>query len=195
MTRTGRRAWIIAGIVLTTPCLFFTCLLVLVVFFYVNSVACRTDWWVENRTAGPLWVTPLGVGDRGPVLLPHYATPLAMYSDPQFGEVQIEPRARRRLVIDGYVAMDVGGPPGVVGRNAAGEHRYCKGMHDGASVILVFDEPSSLAKARDEMIAAVNRPRPPVMFGIPFWVTLALGLAAPITLLMLRRCYHQMHPT
>jgi hypothetical protein len=102
----------------------------------------RFEWWVENRTVDTLWVTPLAVGDRGPVLLPHFSAPLEMYSDQPFGEIQIESGERRKLVIDGYAWVDIGGPPGLVVRTAAGKHQYCEGTLDGTSVLFLLDDPS-----------------------------------------------------
>jgi hypothetical protein len=189
------RAWIIAGMIMTTPCLLFTGLLAFGVIHTSMLATFGDEWWVENRTAEPIWVTPLGVGDRGPVLLPHYDTRLATYSTSPLGEVRVESGERRRLVIDGYVAADVGDFPGVVVRTAAEEHRYCKGTADGQTVQFLLDEQALLNKAGDKMIAVVHAPIRPVFFGIPFWLIIILGLAAPILLVGLRRTYRKVKLT
>jgi hypothetical protein len=190
-----RRVWIIVGMVLTIPCLLFTALLVFTIIHSLLLAAFGREWWVENRTAGPIWVTPLGGWNRGPVPLPHYATRLATYSASPFGEVLVRPGERRRLVIDGYAATDAGGHTGVVVRTAVCEHRYCKGTLDGQSAHYIIDDATLLNRASDEMIAAAHRPSRPVLSGIPFWVIVSLGLAAPITLFRLRRSYRNPKPT
>lgn len=190
-----KRVWIIAGMVLITPCLLFTFLLGFAVL-YCYILGGPHEWRVENRTAGPLWVTPLKGDDKRPIVIPYYAAPQLAHSARAFGEVQIEPGERTSLAIDSYIEMDIGGFPGLVVRTAAGEYWYCKGAFDGQSVLFVLDNRSLSSRASDEMIAAV-RPTPTrgVMFGIPFGVTLVLGLAAPITLLWLRRSYRKLKPT
>jgi hypothetical protein len=191
--RMSRRGWIIAGMLLTTPCLLFTC--ILGVHFLHCVLSAPDDWWVENRTAATVWVTPVGVGDRGPARLPYYTTPLSDFSAAPFGEVRIEAGERRSFAIDTYVAMDIGGPPGLVVRTAADEHWYCKGTRDGESLTYLLDGQALLNRASDEMVTAVHRPTRPVNFGIPFWVIIVLGLAAPIILLKLRTIYRKLQPT
>jgi hypothetical protein len=191
----SRRVWIIAAAILTAPGLLCTGMLAVALLHAVFVAADGSEWWIENRIAGPLWVTPLGLGDRGPVPLPHYPTRLAMYTAPPFGAVLLRPGERRRLVLDRWAQTDVGGPPGVAVRTAAGEHWYCEGLLDGPGVLYPLDGSSLRQRATEEMVAAVQRSGRPVLFGIPFGVVLVVGVAAPLTLLGLRRAYRKLTPT
>src|SRR5262245_37870848 len=143
----SRKAWIIAGMVLATPFLLFTGLLALIGAHALLLAAFPEEWSVENQTTAPVWVTPLGVGGRVPVPLPHYATRWATYSSPPYGELLVQPGERRKFHVDGYAMADVGGPPGVVVRTPAGDHRYCKGTFDGQTVLYVLDNLTSFASA------------------------------------------------
>ena len=182
----ARRSWLVVGKLLAASCLLFTCWTLLIAFHAYLVVRHGREWWVENRTTEPLWVTPFGIGDRGSVRLPHYPERMPKYSTPPFGEVLVHTGERRLLVIDGAAQADLGGR-GLLGiRSAAGEYRRV--AEEPGSDFLI-DNLSLLPRADAAEIAELNSP-PGLMkltHGIPVWVIIILGVAAPVALWRLGR--------
>jgi hypothetical protein len=190
----NRRGWIVAGMVLVAPGLLCTCLLALFVAGAFMITTFADEWQVENRTAEPIGVTPVVVGDgeRGPFPIRQSSDRLAIAFSRQDGEVLVQPGEQRRLVVDSVGASDIGGPQILIVRTSTGEHRYHQWVPDGH---FILDDLTSLPGASDKMIAATRSLHGSRGPAYPLWLIAISGVVSPIALLFLRRAYRRLAPS
>lgn len=190
----SRRAWIIVGILISAPCLFFTFILAALILKSSLIIAFGAECWVENRTQGPIWVMPVASGYEKPVRLPHHPTRFT-FARPPSGEVLIPPGERRRLVIDHYVAADIGGGLEMLVKTIEGEHFFDRtSSYASESEPNVIEDLTSLDRVSEEMIAALDWPSQPEPPRISLWLIIALGIIAPIAMRRFRRAYRELKP-
>lgn len=183
-----KRRWILAGLVLTAPCLVLTALLIIFALIAIVVVIFSSEWVVENRTVEPVWVTPMGMGSRSPVLIPHYSTRLPTHAN---GDVLVHPGSKTKLIVDGWAEMD-SSPLGLVVNTGNGEYRYDKWTPNG---LYVLHDLSALSPAREDMLAVLRLSRSPRYFDIRFFLIIGLGVVAPFGFLYLRRAYRKLKPS
>lgn len=180
-----KRHWVVAGLIVTAPCLLCTALLFVIVFVASIVIMFSSEWAVDNRTSEPLWVTPLASGSHRPVPLPNYSSRFPINT---LGEVSIQPGECTRFFIDAYVESDCPAL-GLVVRTSNEEYFFRASSRDNQYVL---DDLTKLPRANAEMISAWERARTRVDFGIPFLIITTLGLVAPVVFLRLRRSYRSL---
>lgn len=175
-----RRRWLTAIMVLLSPLLLFTVWAALLAFHAIN-VWQSFERYVANRSVEPIWVEPIAFSDRGPVRLPHYDRRWPTYSPSPYGEKHIPPGEDRLLVVDHYFEMEHDNSSLLV-RTQNGNHYLFEWSYQDHYVI---EDPHSLPRASDEVVAALSEPVGVVNFGVPVWVIALIGTAAPIMLCFL----------
>jgi hypothetical protein len=183
----SRRRWITAATVLVTPFLVFTLWAAVLLAYSAFQYECVRERYVENRTAGTIWIAPVGHGDHGPVALRHYPFRWPTYSGAATREIEIPSGESRRLFVDINHEMDVGGGCSILVCTASGDAFYLDAERNSPLVV----EGHTKRYASTEAIDAASAPRRPTNFGIPFGVIVALGVLAPVALFRLSRAARQ----
>jgi hypothetical protein len=185
-----RRAWIIAGLRITTPLLCFTAILAGLAFYLACNSALSVVESIENRTDRPIWVIPIATNGQRASSVAHAPTPLAWLWMDLSKDMLVPPGEQRQFVCDGWVVSDMGAKVVLVAKR---DDEF-KSVTSNGNGDFVIDDFQSLDHPDDVVLAAAKRDHRPVL--LPAWLVVGIGSAAPIAFYKLRRAHrHQDHPT
>lgn len=185
-----KRIAINIGLILVSPFLLCTCVPLLLLVNTVNplAVAFNSEFEVENRTSGPIWITPIGTTNQGSkaVLLQYTGRRLAIPSL-HSTDLEVVPGRRVRIHYDwddinfsDILVRDLAGNESVFVVDAAPPTR---GYFQNQQPLYVI-QTAELSPAPPQIVTARDRSG---RYRWRSWTVMALGFIAPIVFLILLR--------